>query len=312
MAFCHKARFCARFVFPLINLAQNLARNLARKFCDRTGLSLQAKLKICESWPDGQFPLLTNEIDVCCADCGKEEGGGVSLKACTSCRLVKYCNADCQRNHWSKHKKQCKRRAAELRDEALFKDPPAKEDCQICFLPMPVQIIACASLPPATISSNPINDYALANRHGLGIMATSQYITCCGKNICAGCVYSFSESGDIGMCAFCKADRTSKTNEEKIEELMKRVGANDAGAIYVLGSYYYHGQIGLQRDLKKAMDLWTRAAELGSSQGHFSLGNEYRQEGAGNLKKVKFHYEAAAMAGHEVARYLCVIWAPSR
>ena len=97
-----------------------------------------------------------NEIDVCCADCGKEEGGGVSLKACTSCRLVKYC----QRNHWSKHKKQCKQRAAELRDEALFKDPPAREDCQICFLPMPVQIIACASLPPATISSNPINDYA--------------------------------------------------------------------------------------------------------------------------------------------------------
>ena len=34
------ARFCARFVFPLRNLAQNLARNLARKSCDRTGLSL--------------------------------------------------------------------------------------------------------------------------------------------------------------------------------------------------------------------------------------------------------------------------------
>ena len=32
------ARFCARFVFPLRNLAQNLARNLARKSCDRTGL----------------------------------------------------------------------------------------------------------------------------------------------------------------------------------------------------------------------------------------------------------------------------------
>ena len=65
----------------------------------------------------------------------------------------------------------------------------------------------------------------------------------------------------------------------------------------------------MQRDLKKAMDLWTQAAELGSSQAHFSLGNEYRQEEGnwgnwGNLKKVKFHYEAAAMAGHEVARYL--------
>ena len=49
---------------------------------------------------------------------------------------VKYCDATCQRNHWSKHKKDCKRRAAEIHDEALFKDPPAKEDCPICFLPI--------------------------------------------------------------------------------------------------------------------------------------------------------------------------------
>jgi TPR repeat protein len=51
------------------------------------------------------------------------------------------------------------------------------------------------------------------------------------------------------------------------------------------------------------MNLWTQAAELGSSQAHFSLGNEYCQEEV-NLKKVKFHYEAAAMAGHEVERYM--------
>ena len=31
-------------------------------------------------------------------------------------------------------------RAAEFHVEALFKDPPAaKEDCPICFIPMPVQ-----------------------------------------------------------------------------------------------------------------------------------------------------------------------------
>ena len=66
----------------------------------------------------------------CCAECGKNEG--ISLKACMSCRLVKYCNVKCQRNHWKKHKKKCQLRAAELHDEALFKDPPAKEDCPIC------------------------------------------------------------------------------------------------------------------------------------------------------------------------------------
>jgi hypothetical protein len=52
--------------------------------------------------------------------------------------LVKYRDATGQRKHWATHKIECKRRAAELHDEALFKDPPAKEDCQICFLPIPV------------------------------------------------------------------------------------------------------------------------------------------------------------------------------
>ena len=28
-----------------------------------------------------------------------------------------------------------------LHDEALFKDPPLKEDCPICFLPMPGKLI---------------------------------------------------------------------------------------------------------------------------------------------------------------------------
>jgi len=98
----------------------------------------------------------------CCADCGEE--GGVSLKTCKSCMLVKYCNANCQRNHWPTHKQECKRRAAELRDEALFKDPPDKEDCPICFLPMPTKIISCVSLPPANITSVPIHDCAEAKQ----------------------------------------------------------------------------------------------------------------------------------------------------
>ena len=73
----------------------------------------------------------------CCAECGKEEGGAISLKMCRSCMDAKYCNAACQHKHWPMHKKDCKLRVAELRNEALFKDPLPKEDCSICFLPMP-------------------------------------------------------------------------------------------------------------------------------------------------------------------------------
>jgi hypothetical protein len=113
---------------------------------------------------------MENQTVQCCAECG--EDGGISLKACKSCKSVKYCNSSCQRNHWPTHKKDCKQRAAELRDEALFKDPPAKEDCPICFLPMPVKLISCASLPPATVLSVPIHDFAIANEG----LATKQRI----------------------------------------------------------------------------------------------------------------------------------------
>jgi TPR repeat protein len=44
------------------------------------------------------------------------------------------------------------------------------------------------------------------------------------------------------------------------------------------------------------MELWKQAGILGSH----ALGNMYHE--GGNSKKEKFHYEAAAMAGHEVAR----------
>ena len=238
-----------------------------------------------------------NPINACCAECGAD--GGVSLKTCKPCMLVRYCNTGCQRNHWPKHKQVCKRRAAELRDEALFKDPPAKEDCPICFLPMPIKLVSCVSLPPATVTVVPIHDFAIANA-GMSNMTTETYYSCCGKSICAGCVYSFCESGNHDKCPFCNSDQGNKTVEERVEEIMKRVEANDPASMCVLGSNYYHGLLGLNQDREKALELYARAAALGSSDAHFQSGAIY--DIGGDSKKSKFHYEATAMAGHELAR----------
>ena len=232
----------------------------------------------------------------CCADCGVE--GGVSLKACKSCMHVKYCNAECQKNHWPKHKAACKIRAAEKRDEALFKDPPQKEDCPICFLPMPSRLIYCMSLPPATITSVPINDFAAANEE-LASTVMEQYYSCCGKHICRGCVRSFCKSGN-NKCPFCNSN-AGKTDEELVAEMMKRVEANDPTSICMLAGSYYQGLNGILQDRAKALELFTRAADLGCSKAHSSLGKIYHE--GGNMKKAKFHIEAAAMAGHEAARY---------
>src|SRR6056300_1276851 len=96
-----------------------------------------------------------------CANCGKGEDSSSSLKACTACKMIKYCSRDCQIAHRPQHKKECKRRAKEMHDEELFKQPPPLEDCPICFERMP-------TLRPTG----------------------SKYQTCCGKVICSGCMHA--------------------------------------------------------------------------------------------------------------------------
>src|SRR5210317_1751490 len=109
-----------------------------------------------------------------CANCGKGEEESVALKNCVACKMVKYCSRDCQKAHRSQHKKECRRRAAELHDEALFKQPPPLEDCPICFLWLP----------------------SLHSGH--------RYNACCGKRICSGCVYAGALVGDDQLCPFCR------------------------------------------------------------------------------------------------------------
>eukprot|EP00984_Skeletonema_dohrnii_P006566 scaffold2352_cov90-Skeletonema_dohrnii-CCMP3373.AAC.5 len=59
----------------------------------------------------------------CCASCGVTAVDDVRLKNCNACYLVKYCSIKCQKDHRPQHKKECRKRAAELRDEILFKQP---------------------------------------------------------------------------------------------------------------------------------------------------------------------------------------------
>jgi TPR repeat protein len=92
-----------------------------------------------------------------------------------------------------------------------------------------------------------------------------------------------------------------KTDEEDAEDNMKRAAANDPASICMLATRYHYGRTGLQQDHAKAMELYARAGQLGCSKAHGYLCMLYRD--GGYLKKAKFHYEAAAMAGREDAWY---------
>jgi TPR repeat protein len=124
----------------------------------------------------------------------------------------------------------------------------------------------------------PIHDFAEANEE-LADEDTEKYYPCCGKSICKGCVHSFCMSGNDGKCPFCKSDRSIKTVGEIIEEFMRRVAVNDAGAMHVLACCYHLGRLGLQLDHVRAMVLYIRAAELGCRDAHTHLGNIYHKGG---------------------------------
>ena len=73
-----------------------------------------------------------NEV---CANCGEQGSDTVKLKNCNACHLVKYCGVGCQKAHRKLHKKVCKQRAAELKEEQLYSqgdERPEGDTCPIC------------------------------------------------------------------------------------------------------------------------------------------------------------------------------------
>jgi len=166
-----------------------------------------------------------------------------------------------------------------ISDEKLFKQPPPKEDCPICFLRLP------------TLDTG------------------WRYKSCCGKVICSGCIHApvYDNQGnevDNKKCPFCRS-ATPDTNEETIEREKKRMEVNDPIAISKQGIYYRDGTSGYPQDYGKALDLFYRASELGHATAYANIGYAY-DNGEGvevDTKKGVYYYELAAVGGNEVARY---------
>jgi len=215
-----------------------------------------------------------------CANCGKGEEASSDLKSCAACKMVKYCSRDCQAAHRPQHKKECKKRAAELYEENLFKDHPPTKDCPICMIPLPVE------------SQDKI------------------FRTCCGTCICTGCHMDMYEDAkgkgkkfEEMLCAFCRSPEFRST-----DELIKRVkGHMDKGnseAITFFGTIYLQGLYGFSQDYTKANELFRQAGELGCALAYYNLAKSY-ENGSGvakDYKKAKHYYEIAAMMGDVQAR----------
>eukprot|EP00984_Skeletonema_dohrnii_P003597 scaffold1220_cov104-Skeletonema_dohrnii-CCMP3373.AAC.2 len=208
-----------------------------------------------------------------CAACGIAEVDDIKLKGCAACDLVRYCGDTCQQDHMPQHMSACKKRAAELRDEILFKQPESSHhgDCPICCIPLPIDA------QQSTMS------------------------LCCSTILCDGCNFANQTREVLGSldrrCPFCRhpVDKGSQR-----EARMKRIEANDPVALRVTGNEAID-----KGDYKSAFEYFSKAARLGDISAHFSLSLMY-DKGEGvekDKKKEVYHLEHAAIGGQPNARY---------
>ena len=87
--------------------------------------------------------------------------------------------------------------------------------------------------------------------------------------------------------------------------IQKRVDKGDAEASKVLGDKYFQGELGLAKDVPRAIELWTEAAELGSLNAHYNLGAVYYNGDGAEEDKPRgvHHFQQAAMKGDVYSRH---------
>ena len=211
-----------------------------------------------------------------CASCGIAENDDIKLKNCTACFLVKYCGIQCQKAHRKQHKRACKKRAAELRDELLFKQPESTHlgDCPICMVPLSLD------------------------------KSKSTIASCCSKVICKGCTFANmkreKEMRLQPVCPFCRKP-APKTMEENDKQRMKRIEANDPAAMC-----QWAGMQKQKGNYAIAFEYYTKAAELGDAEAHYWLAGLYHKGQQGIMMdkgKYTHHLEEAAIGGHPNARF---------
>ncbi|EJK54163.1 hypothetical protein THAOC_26274 [Thalassiosira oceanica] len=139
---------------------------------------------------------------------------------------------------------------------------------------------------------------------GLPMDKHAKMNVCCTKTVCNGCVLAAQQRGLNNRCPFCRTPHPSD-DASKLEMIQKRVSKGDADAINYHAGQYFLGNIGLPKDVPRAVELFTEAAELGSIDARNSLGSRYYfGEGVKEDKpRGVLLWQEAAMKGHVLARH---------
>ncbi|EJK50833.1 hypothetical protein THAOC_30063 [Thalassiosira oceanica] len=138
----------------------------------------------------------------------------------------------------------------------------------------------------------------------LPVAAHSKMNACCMKRVCIGCGLAAHQRGMFDSCPFCRTP-LPHDNASTLAMIQKRVIKGDEAAINHLGDKYFYGSLGLSKNVPRAIELWTEAAELGSLHAHYQLGFVY-YNGIGveeDKPRGIHHWQQAAMNGDVDSRH---------
>ena len=264
---------------------QKRHRTEHRKECNRIKKELVTAAEPENNEDDNKKNVPNGSPTKLCSACGKKSD---TLKKCSGCLCVWYCDKDCLNRHRKEHKKECKRikKALDKRGGKLALGTeqvmgplgklPLREECPICMQALPIY----------------------AKLHS--------YYTCCGKTICGGCMHQHKmKSGESLTCAFCRT-KLPESDKESLVQLRKRVKLKDPSALFSMSLAYGYGTSGLPLNQTKCLELLREAVDLGSPSACYELGNYYATGAMGlqqNVDEGFKYWEKAAEGGHLLSRH---------
>jgi TPR repeat protein len=235
---------------------------------------------------------------ISCSTCGKQQTKEFRLGKC-ACRTKRYCNSQCQKKQYKKHKKEClrlvkerkkKKNGSNMKEDTtkdrkkeqpkVIQEDEDKEDCPICTDALP--------------------------------KLSQQFVRlqCCGKGLHIKCADDLMENKSMTLeqkntCTMCRAKLVDEGSKEDIEQLRKWVRKGKAWAMGMLADRYSDG-IGVKQSDKKAVALYEMAAKRGLAYSQFNLGQYYRLGMHGltqSSTRAIEYYTLAANQGHAKAQF---------
>ena len=127
---------------------------------------------------------------------------------------------------------------------------------------------------------------------------------CCMTSVCKGCILAAEQRGMNDTCPFCRTTLPAD-DASMLAMVQKRVSKGDTKAIQLFGDKYYYSELGLAKNVPRAVELWTEAAEIGSLNAHYQLGCTYYTGDGVEEDKPRgiHHWQQAAMRGNVLSRH---------